>query len=275
MRLFITLAKNAAPSAANATTDAVSASPAGLLGRRRFVSAMGALALSGLPAAAAIVPAEVSATAAAETSELLARGEKLHSLIRAFRAARTHHGKALAAFLRLRPAMPDELLLSTSAERAEHWHHSDDETDLDGNVMWPPNGGPELNGRGMPCRIISADRLRANGRFNRRTKIGRLHARLLDLAERYEAGCEAASHAAGLPAATEAKYWAGYRLEKAAQELRDLPARTLEELAIKALAIVACTAIGKDEELRAIGLIGPQLAADIIEIVGAASKGGA
>jgi hypothetical protein len=96
---------------------------------------------------------------------------------------------------------------------------------------------------------------------------------MLPIAERYEAEFEAARQNTGLPAAIEARFWAGHAVTNIAERIKDMPAATWAGIGIKARAIVACSRIGDRENYGALLYAAPLLAADAARIANKTAEG--
>jgi hypothetical protein len=231
-----------------------------LLSRRLFLRRAGVAAAS---AATAAVPVVANATTQpAENPDLLAAGEELAKAEAAFLKADEAKAAARRAFDAICPKMPEELVTQSGSVLG---HACEGEVDGELNPVYPPAAVDE-NGKTYypgPRRIISSHRLRDTIAHEApRSKYVREAKKMLPIAERYEAEFDAARQAAGLPAAIEARFWAGQEIAKLAEPIKDMPVATWAGIGIKARAIVACSCIGDRENYGALLYAAPLLAAD-------------
>jgi hypothetical protein len=235
-----------------------------LLSRRLFLRRAGVVA-----ATAATITVPVVATAAAhpiENPDLLAAGRELAKAEAAFLEADAAKEAARRAFDAICPKLPNDLVTDTDSVLG---HCCEGEVDGELNPVYPPAATGE-NGKTYypgPRRILSSHRLRNTIAHDApRSRHVREAKKMLPIAERYEAEFEAARQTAGLPAAIEARYWAGHEVAKLAERIKDMPAATWAGIGIKARAIVACSRIGDRENYGALLHAAPLLAADAARI---------
>jgi hypothetical protein len=202
----------------------------------------------------------------AENSDLLAAGRELDKAEAAFLEADEAKAAARRAFDAICPAMPPELVTGADSVLG---HCCEGEVDGELNPVYPPAAVDE-DGKTYypgPRRILSSHRLRDTVAHEApRSRYVREAKKMLPIAERYEAEFEAARRATGLPAAIEARFWAGHEVANIAERIKDLPAVTWAGIGIKARAIVACSRIGDRENYGALLYAAPLLAADAARI---------
>jgi hypothetical protein len=236
-----------------------------LLSRRLFLRRAGVATAS---AAAVLTPPIVVAATSAPTEnpDLLAAGQELAKAEAVFLKADAAKEAAHRAFDAICPKMPDELVTGADSVLG---HCCEGEVDGELNPVYPPAAVDE-NGKTYypgPRRILSSQRLRDTVAHEApRSRYVREAKKMLPVAERYEAEFEAARQTAGLPSATEVRYWAGHEVAKLAERIKDMPAATWAGIGIKARAIVACSRIGDRENYGALLYAAPLLAADAARI---------
>jgi hypothetical protein len=122
-----------------------------------------------------------------------------------------------------------------------------------------------------PARLIfSASAIRAQyPKLDRRTKIGRILKRKLELAEEYEAEVESARERSGYGEASSACYYAEGAIEELAREVRDLAPASLAGILIYVRAFLAWDRVDADSsgEFRRVGsFMGVPLAQSILRL---------
>ena len=210
-----------------------------------------------------MVPAGAAANLP-EHPDILAAGARLAPLVEAYRAAGARKLAARAAYDRLAPPVPDDLVARRD------WYglgFAEDERDAEGKrVLVAGSLGLKLR------KIIQSENLlRAIEEQGEASPVGLLAAALLPAARQHEALVAAARTGAGLDAAIEAEFRAARDLERAAYDIAKQPARTIAGLRIKALALAACTALGTEQSYHASVLIGPSLAETALSVLPATS----
>ena len=158
--------------------------------RRGFLS--GLLAASAATAVTTVpaVAATVSPPLPAEAAELLAIGERLPDVVARIQAARTRYEEAKAAFERLRPSVPPEII----APEGESQNLTEMERELN-NQPTPYDEARRgfrdfYSSRKLKAHIILYD-------ISGRTKEGRRLRRIVRLAKRFEKDRESAISASG------------------------------------------------------------------------------
>lgn len=242
-----------------------------MLSRRLFLRRAGVATAS---AAVAMAPAIVTAAtpAPAENPDLLAAGNALAKAEAAFLKADEAKAAARRAFDAICPGMPEELITQSGSVLG---YCCEGEVDGELNPVYPPAAVDE-NGTTYypaPRRILSSHRLRDTIAHEApRSKYVREAKKMLPIAERYEAEFMAARQVAGLPAAIEARFWAGHEVTNIAERIKDMPAVTWAGIGVKARAIVACSRIGDRENYGALLYAAPLLAADAARIAAATGE---
>jgi hypothetical protein len=173
-------------------------------------------------------------TPANENAELLSLGEKIEPALVAWHGCLARRLECRAAADRVWPVVPEELIL-TKEDRTTFsgvWSIAYiDEVDAEGARVYV--NGPNLPGR----RIFYADGLRQTldyWKWSPRNPIGRRVRKLIKIAEKYEADCDAAIEASGIVEAAEAQYNARTEIDRVAFEIRDIPPVTMQGLLIHA-----------------------------------------
>jgi hypothetical protein len=230
-----------------------------LLSRRLFLRRAGVVAAT---AATVAVPVVAKAAAVTENPELLAAGADLAKAEVTFLKADEAKTAARRAFDVICPKMPEELVTQSDSILG---HCCEGEVDGELDPIYPPPivGKDGKTEHPRPRRILSSHRLRTTIAHEApRSRYVREAKKMLPIAEQYEAEFEAARQTTGLPAAIEARFWAGQEVAKLAEQMKDMPVATWAGIGIKARAIVACSRIGDRENYGALLFAAPLLAAD-------------
>lgn len=228
------------------------------LSRRLFLRSAGASAAT---LATIATPAIVEA-AQGELSELLDAGRALPEAIAKRDTALRALDEAHTEYLRLCPPVPDEIVGSKHALGNSMRWWTERETDWRGNDLWP------VDKVAAPRQIFHSAALdRDCPHLHRRGKIGNHWRRIRSLAAEYEAAQERARNDAGVPAASEAHYYATEALRRLASNVADVAPQSLAGLIIKARVIDAYSRCDGEAKAWALGSA-RQLPADIIALFG-------
>lgn len=233
------------------------------LGRRGFLAGLAAMVLPVSTTLAVAAPAaSIMAPVVDEDPALIVFGQELDRLVSIFRKASEKLATVLERFEELRPALPDELVVSKDDDD-RHWlyAYAEREKNAEGGDLWPAGSGPRM--------IIDAKKLRSELRrrtWDRRTRRGKRLQRALKLAEKYEAALRKARRTAGIDPAIEEKSRSGDHVVMAMENVRFIPALSLSGIRIKARAIRACREV-QGNSVYGSCMIGPQIAKDILKIV--------
>ena len=189
--------------------------------------------------------ARTSVETVAEDPALLELGAQIDPLLNAWRSAAQRELEACATAENLSPPLPDELVRKPE-DRITFAACAEDEKDVLGNVIWPPNYvGSDGKTYGRPARQIlkaaliekAIERGTLNG--SRRTKLGKRVHRLIAIAKRYEAGRKAAIKRSGIEAAEDGARWASGDVLKLVCEMGKIDALTRGGVLIQARAFVS------------------------------------
>lgn len=214
-------------------------------GRRGFVALLtGAVAA---PAAIAVpaVAATVASPAIAESPELLAIGERLPDIAARFQTAQARRDEAIAAYERLKPAVPPEIIAP------DHGCESltTMECGLDGEPVWHEDGDRRgfwdlYSARKVKAHIILRD-------ISARTKEGRRLRRIARLATKYEKDRKVAIAQCGYREASHALGDLQMELQDDfAKAARDIMPLTMRGIAIYAAIIAVGNGVGIREDGR-------------------------
>jgi hypothetical protein len=211
------------------------------LSRRSLISSAATLPALAVPtiAAAAISTDDIQIRQAGPTSpenpDLLALGEQIEPLLTTYRVAAEREREARAMAETLCPPLPDDLVRG----------HNDfafagcctGETDIEGQIVHAPG---EWRARFILSSRMTKDTIaRGNIPALRRTKHGREVWRLIQVAEKYEAGREAAIERSGILKAVEERKSARARIEMLGHEMRRHQPATTVGVVIMARALAA------------------------------------
>lgn len=227
------------------------------------------------PAAAVPVPP------AAENSELLALGAEVGPKLDAYRAAAAGLVEARATALDLWPAVPADIVLTTSRQRGFFGGCYDLERDLDGEVAWPDQVMVEGTLRLVrsPTQILQAEPLRAlledlRADPENDPELDADLAALLDIADGYEAACGRAR--AVLAEASDRCADAARALCDLAWKVRECPPKTIAGVMVHARVLAAYSeAEGRAGGVAGAGhagvILGRGLADAVLRVAGAAA----
>jgi hypothetical protein len=188
------------------------------------------LFLAGAASAAVASPAPAAPVAAPSVdAELLAAAERFDATHAAWRAAEQALADAVEIMRPMVPARSEELYLkgAQSIVAACMWQHEDD---LDGSPIYQPNGRQRKVFSGPLIREYLAQD-RAVGRFRQQLED------MAAVAEVYEGAVTRARAAVGYEDLACRAYWLKIDVGKAAQELIELPAKSLPGLIAKGRAV--------------------------------------
>ncbi|MGR4932672.1 hypothetical protein ACIPUD_38720 [Bradyrhizobium sp. CAR08] len=226
-------------------------------------------------AVAAAAPAVLAAgkLKAAEDPTLILLGRRMENLDRICQHRKAAKTAARAAYDRLRPDLPEALLVTRYSRNLAD---SEQETDQDGKLVWPsdPNRGQRSHHTANYLRLglqewadLDEDELDEEERGGR----DYLRQRL-PLAERYDAELHAADEQSGYTMASGAHDLACYAMEKLARRIATVPALTPEGITIKAQAYDAWMRSGDERAQDFASIImGPGIIGDICRVL---SEGG-
>lgn len=207
------------------TTPAVPHRRGFLAALSAFVAVPAAVATPAIAAAAVQVEPEP-----AETPELLELGQDLRARLATYRDAAARLVAAREHYERIKPAVPDELIVPAGADRWSNDGISAIETDIEGNEASPPRR--LYHWKSLQVEIIVQDR-------SRHTKEGRRLRRLARLAKTYERAKEDAAKQAGYWDTRDAAYQAAWKVCNLVQPLLQVTPVTMAGLRLYGEAIVA------------------------------------
>jgi hypothetical protein len=217
-----------------ATIEAKSVHNVPLTDRRSFLRR----AVTALAAGAAVNATAIVATRPAPAGDLpqedpaiIALGKRIEPLLTAYRNAAEDRLKARATAEANCPAVPEELVCEgmrlagcTNAER-----------DVEGE---------KIKCARLPRRILNSEDTkgaiaRGNLICDRRTRFGKEVAKLIDIAEKYEAEREAAIEQSGLRDAMYCQWEAAHEIEELAYQASEIEPRTMAGALIQARVLTA------------------------------------
>ncbi len=203
-----------------------------------------ALAATTAPPALAAISAPAAAPPATEAPELLELGARLADLTVKIRAAHVRIDEARAAFDRLKPALPREIMASKGAIFSTLLRG------VDGQPV-KADGGRDLidvfSSREVRAHIIRHD-------VPRNTKEGRQLRRIARLAQKHEREHEAAVQACGFDEASDALSGLQIELQCLAEAAAAIKPVTSEGLAVYAAFFIACTEERQDDHGMGVAL---------------------
>jgi hypothetical protein len=208
-------------------------------------------------AAATLAPSSARA-AQRENPALATAGIRLAPALAAYHRARQRKLEARAAYERIAPAIPDEMLGNRDHVR---WGFTEAERDCEGKVIFRRD-----NPRGNAI-IRSANLEGAIAGFGENSVIADIARCLLPAALAFEAREQAARESVGLDTAIDAEFRTSRDVEHIALSIAEMPACTAAGVRIKAEALTACGEIGTQMLYRACVLIGPELASAALQIL--------
>ena len=242
------------------------ASPSPALTRRSFANIIaGALAGSTFVAGGAVA-ARVAhgAPLVEEIPELLALGARVQPALDAYRESRARRADARTLFAQLCPPIPDELI-AKRGDWSLYNECGEDERDLDGQVVQPPNG--ELPRRILRAKLLQIFILRCEmGRSTRRERHIRSLARL---ASRHEKAIAQALKQSGYADWSEAVCETSWELRDIAYACDGFEPRTPKGVAIMARVLLAAAEaeiVWGNMRGRAAQILGPGLARAVITV---------
>jgi DNA-directed RNA polymerase subunit F len=162
-----------------------------------------------------------------EAPELLELGRQLPGLAGRVEAITARHTEAMATFERLRPQLPDDLILKTG----ENWELAAEERGPDGHVVRQRPYGPR--------RILQSKLIRAHLILHEvpRNKHGTNLRRLARMAKKYETSFAAAARSAGIDPALDELCDVVCAVDKVAYAMIEVQPRTM--LGVQIVAQVA------------------------------------
>ena len=210
---------------------------------RGAATVLPALAIPSVAAAAQTLPTaappRIRFSGVAVSSELRARVAEYLKAQVAFKATITRKSEACAAFKRLCPPVPNDLVVNRATQR---FASGQPELDIEGNTVWPPENNRPYR------RLHFAEQMRAlKDRHDGRSAAGRLGRRLLPIAERYEAAWHRADERSGASLAVEACRHAERNAEVKFYEVGKFRALSVHDVAMKASCYAEAVALGKRE----------------------------
>lgn len=155
--------------------------------RRSFLAALSAFVAAPAVVAAPAIAAQVE-PGPVEAPELLSLGEELRAHLTTYRDATARFAAAREHYERIKPAVPDDLIVPKGADRMLTDHLSARDFEIDGTEILPPRR--IYDRRSLQAHIIVHD-------VSRTTREGRRLRRLARLAKAYEAARDAAAREAG------------------------------------------------------------------------------
>jgi hypothetical protein len=178
--------------------------------------------------------------ATAEDPTVIALGERIDPLLETYRNAVACHRAARAQAEANCPDVPEEIVC-----KGPQWLGcTERERDVEDRDVWPPNyvGDDGKTYARPPRRIFNSQPAKAaiargNLYCDRRTLFGKRLVKLVEAAERYEAGRETAINQSGLTAAKTNLYFACVELERLAHGAAEIKPRTTAGLSIQARAL--------------------------------------
>jgi hypothetical protein len=238
------------------------------LSRRLFLrSASASVAVLGTIATPAIVEA-----ARGEASKLLEAGRALPEAIITREAALRALDEARAAYARLCPPVPDDIVAPRSISGHRRWW-TEDEVDGEGQRIYPLDASGKVIGG---CRRLfdsgamdqSCMLLRVDDDADEEALAARNYWRgIRDQAAAFEAARESACRESGLLQAMEARDDAKWALARLANSVASITPLTFAGLIIKARVIEAYGRCGDEAAAHALGSA-RQMPADIIALFG-------
>lgn len=230
--------------------------------RRRFLAQLGITAGAAATTTAAV--AVEHAMRPDENPDLILIGGKIEGARNAYEAASAELAAARARYEVLKPAAPDDLVVTYPDPFARDY--AEPETDLDNNrIGYGPPGSRETK------EIIRSYHLeRGMEATDGRTTKGRRIKRLLPIAHQYEQDIETAKEQSGWQEAWKAFYLARRDLMTLAETAIAADALTMEGVEIKAKAILAALTTGEEARFHPVRW-GPALAEAIVSVAGRAS----
>ncbi|OSI68891.1 hypothetical protein [Bradyrhizobium canariense] len=227
-------------------------------------------------AVAAAAPAVLAAgkPKAAEHPTLIRLGRRMENLDKICQHRKAAKATARAAYDRLRPDLPEALLVTPYSRNLAD---SEQETDLHGKLVWPsdPDRGPRSHHTANYLRLALDEWAELEeGELDEEERTGRDYLRQrLPLAERYEAELHAVDERSGYTTASGAHDLACYAMEKLVRRIAAIPALTPEGITIKAQAYDAWMRSG-DEMAQdfAAFIMGPGIIGDICRVLSEAGE---
>jgi hypothetical protein len=252
--------------------------------RRGFLGrAMTALAAGGAATTAIIVAAKPAPVAMIdEDPAIIALGDRIGPLLDTYRKALARHREARAVAEASCPVVPENIvckgpLFAGCTER---------ERDVEDKDVWPaefirPDG---KTGVLPPRQIFNSKRAKAaieqgNLHCDRRPSFGKRIVKMIETAEQYETGREAAIEHAGLSTAKTKLYWAAREIERLAYEAAEIKPRTMAGILVQARALTGYAEAEAEIELdhycgRAGQVVGDTLAQSVLRIAAPRSRTG-